>query len=145
MKYKVLTSSTGINYDLPGYPFNGQKIYMEKVSVNSEKANNMEKLEQIAKLEKGWDGDGARAFSAALIRTVREIIVSLDKQPEIFPTACETIQIEYDHKDGSYLEIEISDDNSAKVFSIDCNGVESRFVVGACPQEICKVVNSFYG
>lgn len=144
MKYKVLTSSTGISYDLPGYTLNGQKIYVEKVSVNNEKANNMEKLEQIAKLENGWDGDGARAFSVALIRTVREIVVSLDKQPEIFPTACDTIQIEYDHEDGSYLEIEISDDGVAKVFSVDCNGEESCSVVEACPQAICKVVSSFY-
>ena len=105
----------------------------------------MEKLEQIAKLEEEWDGDGARAFSAVLIRTVREIIVNLDKQPEIFPTACETIQIEYDYEDGSYLEIEISDDDVAKVFLVDCNGEESLSVVEACSQEICKVVNSFYG
>lgn len=145
MRYKALTSSTGISYDLPGYTFSDQKIYVEKISVNSEKASNVEKLEQIAELEDGWDGDGAGAFSAALIQTVRDIVVSLDRQPEIFPTACDTIQMEYDHEDGSYLEIEISDDNRAKVFSVDCNGEERLSFVEACPYAICEVVSSFYG
>lgn len=44
------------------------EIYVERISVNSEKVSNIKKLEEIAQLEDGWDGEGARAFSDTLIQ-----------------------------------------------------------------------------
>jgi len=106
--------------------------------------SNLEKLEQIAKLEDGWNGEDAKAFSDALIMNVRNILIGLKVQPEVFPTACDTIQIEYEQEDGSYLEFEIAEGGNAKVFSVDNMGNELSSVIKATLEEISKVVASFY-
>lgn len=142
--YKTFTSSTSISYELPGYTFNNMIPYVESISMDNEKVSNLGKLEQIAKLENGWNGEDARAFSDALIMNVRNILIGLKIQPEVFPTACDTIQIEYEREDGSYLEFEIAEDGKAKVFAIDSKGSELSSVINATVQEISKVVASFY-
>ena len=142
--YESFTAVTGISYDLPGYTFNNMETYMESIFMDNEKINNIEKLDQIAKLEDDWDGEGARSFSNVLIQNVKNILMSLKYQPEVFPTACDTIQIEYERENGSYLEIEISTED-AKVFAVDSSGKESISVIKAKVEEIDKVVNCFYG
>lgn len=141
----VSSALAGINYAIQGYTLNNITTCVEKLSMNNEKINNLEKLEKIAKLENGWDGENAKAFDSKLIQRVRNIIMHLDNQPEIFPTACDTIQIEYDRDDGSYLEIEISDSDEASLFSIDSSGVETSSVIEPIPQTINKAVSYFYG
>lgn len=143
--FKTFTSQISISYELPGYTFNNMMPYVERISMDNEKVSNLEKLEQIAKLEDGWDGDNAKAFNDTLITNVRSILMGLRIQPELFPTACDTIQIEYEREDGAYLEIEIAEDRNAKVFAIDSKGSESSSVINASVQEIGKVVDSFYG
>lgn len=143
--FKTFTPQISISYELPGYTFNNMMPYVERISMDNEKVSNLEKLEQIAKLEDGWDGDNAKAFNDTLITNVRSILMGLRIQPELFPTACDTIQIEYEREDGAYLEIEIAEDRNAKVFAIDSKGSESSSVINASVQEIGKVVDSFYG
>lgn len=57
----------------------------------------------------------------SLIDFTKEILEDLDFQPEIFPTACSTIQLEYEKKDGSYLEFELMPNQTIKYFQQDCN------------------------
>lgn len=119
-------------------------VYKEDYFKNSTYSySNMNKLAQIANLEAGWDRGNADVFSDELILKVRNIIINLQYQPELFPTACNTIQIEYEKDNGAYLEIEIADADDAKIFSIDEKGYEAVAVIPANAQEISKVVNAF--
>lgn len=143
---KTYTPIVGMNYSLPGYNVYGKSSTgIENVVMNEEKINNLRKLDQIALLPNNWNENGANAFDKQLISKVRGIITALEIQPEIFPTACDSIQIEYDKEDGSYLEIEIFLEDPCEVFEINENGEESYFSITADVEAIAKVVNSFYG
>ena len=106
---------------------------------------NLKKLEEIASFQDNWNGNGAKAFSNQLISEAKKLIISLEIHPEIFPTACETIQLEYDKEDGTHLEIEIKEDKSAEVFWVKQTGEEELKKIQANVEEIDKVVREFYG
>ena len=61
---------------------------------------NLIKLEDIKKLKFNWNGYNAKPIPEEIIEKVKKVIIKLgnDKQPEIFPTGRETIQIEYEYK-----------------------------------------------
>lgn len=69
----------------------------------------------------------------------------LEIQPEVFPTACESLQLEYDKADGSHMEIELNESEKAEVFLVDNNECESVRSISASIEAINKVVNDFYG
>lgn len=139
--YKTFSLQSGIVCNIPGYNYM-EDDYIVRNYMDKEKKMNLEKLEQIAQLKEDWDGDGAQPFSNCLISRVREIIMRLQNQPEIFPTACDSIQIEYDGTDGSHLEFEISE-NDVNVYSVDKDGYEKNYSIE--PESIDKVVEEFYG
>ncbi len=120
-------------------------LNVENVIMNEEKIFNLKKLDQIAYLEDGWNGNTARAFEKQLISMVRGIITALDVQPELFPTACDSVQFEYEKEDGAYLEIEINSEDAWEVFEVDSDGQEKYSSIEAKVEAIVKVVNSFYG
>ena len=105
---------------------------------------NLEKLEQIASLPNNWNENGANAFSKQLLSKVRNLIIFLNTQPEIFPTACDTIQLEYDKNDGAHLEIEIGENDLAEVYLIKSNGEDEFKSVSSDVYTINKVVEKFY-
>lgn len=143
---KTYTLQKGINFSLPGYNMYKTAEYsVENVVMNEEKIYNLRKLEQIAQLEDGWNGSTAKAFEPQLISKIRRMITVLEFQPELFPTACDSVQFEYEKEDGSYLEIEINSEDTWEVFEIDSDGKETYFSVIADIEAIIKVVNSFYG
>ena len=96
-------------------------------------------------LEDGWNGNTARAFEKQLISMVRRIITALDVQPELFPTACDSVQFEYEKENGAYLEIEINLEDTWEVFEVSSDGQEKYSSIEADVEAIAKVVNSFYG
>ena len=61
------------------------------------KSENLNKLEKISGLKENWNGNGASPFSKTVIKKVRALIKALLIQPEVFPTALNTIQFEYDN------------------------------------------------
>lgn len=144
--YTSFVSATCISFNVPGYSNNKNTISgVDKVIVNEEKLQNIKKLETIAMLQDNWNANGAKAFSANLISKVRNIIVFLEIQPEIFPTACESLQLEYDKQDGSHMEIELTESENAEIFVVDSMGGESIRNIRASIEVINKVVNDFYG
>lgn len=143
---KTYTLQKGMNYSVTGYNVcEENKSGIENVIMNEEKMNNLKKLDQIASLKDGWNGDTAKAFDIQLISKVRSIITMLELQPEIFPTACESIQLEYEKEDGSYLEIEINSDEVWEIFEINKDREEKYSSIAANIEAVIKVVNSFYG
>lgn len=69
------------------------------------------------------------------------MLLKLNRQPDIFPTANNSIQFEFKNKDD-YLEIEIFDDQSHIEYYMKKGGkeIEKSTVV----QDVIKVVNQFY-
>ena len=112
----------------------------------AEKNRSLRTLSDIQNLEHDWDGYGADRIPAAVVLLARNIVASLDYQPEIYPTKRRTVQMQYELSDRSYLEFEIYPDSieclsvpqrdyeKAREFSIDAN----RYY------EIREIVNSFY-
>lgn len=144
--YTSFSTEPSISFNLPGYS-NSESIRLgvEKVVINEEKIENLKKLETIALLQNNWNSNGAKAFSASLIAKARNLIMFLEIQPEVFPTACDSLQLEYDREDGSHMEIELTESDNAEIFTVDNKGCESIINISASPETINKVVSNFYG
>lgn len=72
--------------------------------------NNLKKIKGISDLKDNWNDNNAKKFSSELISIVKNILENIVEQPEIFPTANNSIQMEYELIDNSYLEFEIFED-----------------------------------
>lgn len=107
------------------------------------KIDNLRRLDEIASLIDDWNGNGATAFSEDLLKRVRKIIVSVRSQPEIFPTANESIQLEWDREDGEYLEMEVTL-SGIDVFMIDKDGNERTWSVDGNLMEVQDIVKEFF-
>lgn len=158
----VGTSSTVLANNIPEY--NNTAIYRNYIdgvqenelfseashtqSVNVRLPKDLEKsikkIMLISTLKNNWNGNGASAFNKALIQKVIGIVWTLDRQPEIFPTAANSIQLEYEGSKNSYLEIEISESNKAEVFRINKDGSENNFSINDNVETLKGLVNSFY-
>ena len=144
--YASFSTEPIISFNVPGYS-NNESISsgVEKVVISEEKLENLKKIETIALLQDDWNANGAKAFSASLITKVRNLIMFLKIQPEVFPTACESLQLEYDKADGSHMEIDLTDSEESEVFVVVNKGCESIINISASIESINKVVSDFYG
>ncbi|MCR5625699.1 MAG: type II toxin-antitoxin system Phd/YefM family antitoxin [Lachnospiraceae bacterium] len=109
------------------------------------KSDNLRKLSYIAALKEGWNGNGAPAFDKKLISKVRELLENLSIQPEVFPTALQTIQLEYDNSRRDHMEIEVGLSNTAEIFLVRYDGSESFEQIPADADHINKKAGAFYG
>ena len=116
----------------------------EVVYSTNELTRNLHKLERIATLGDNWNGYGAESLSAKLILQARNLLYELYIQPEIFPTAAGTIQLEYEKDNGDYLEFQLNGTGQCECFRI-INGVEEFFSVHEIPEAINDIVGDFYG
>lgn len=128
---------------------NRVSLYKEKVSdsgrsgINLE--HNLEKLDKIRGLGRNWNGNDAPAFSPEMIDRAEHIIEGLAIQPEVFPTALGTIQLEYDNSRRDHMEIEIGEGDVAGVFVVLFNGEEEEETIPALADDINRRVGEFYG
>lgn len=79
-------------------------------------------LDDVAALKDGWDGYEAKKFSAEHLKFIRKILRKLPKEPMIFPTARNSVQLEYVRDDGGYLEFEIYANKKIGMYRLDHNG-----------------------
>ena len=68
---------------------------------------NIDRLLTIMSFKSNWDGYGSEAFDKKLIKRCIHIIQRIRYQPKVFPTGRDSIQFEYEKKNGHYLEFEI--------------------------------------
>ena len=131
---RVMTYSDGLS-----------KHGISKNSDGSVRAHNLEKLESIRRLKPGWNGNGAPAFPDSLLSKVEQIINGLSIQPEIFPTALCTIQMEFDNSRRDHMEIEIGEGDVCEVFTIDYAGSSHTEIISSYLEDITRKVEDFYG
>ena len=108
-------------------------------------SDNLNKLELIRGLKDGWNGNGAPALSEALIDKLCALVPVLYIQPEIFPTALGSIQLEYDNSRRNHMEIEITEADIAEIFIVTYDGREIFENIPSTADEINRKVSSFYG
>ena len=106
---------------------------------------NLKKLDEISSLKKNWNGNQAKAIRKKIIKRSKVLVIDLDKQPQIFPTANESIQIEYDGINNSYLEFQITKKNVISYYMVDKKGTEKTGNVNFSSSAVNKIVGEFYG
>ncbi len=102
-------------------------------------------LNEIAKLDKNWNGNGANPFSAGLIKKCRKILMQLAEEPFISPTACGSVQFEYEKENGEYLEFEIYEDRIEVFLAVDSNEEEFNLQGSLATDKMKQLVEDFYG
>lgn len=127
------------------------KIYASK-SRNSELLSkevleSYKRLDNIKELGVDWDGYGAESFSKTLIEKCKKIIRSLPIQPSIYPTGRNSIQLQYELDDKSYLEFEIFEDKIACLEVPKRNYIEAKewTLSNTENAQIKRIVDDFYG
>lgn len=112
---------------------------------DSIRTDNLKKLDEISSLKDNWNGNGAPSIPPALIKKTRALLKSLTMQPELFPTALETIQLEFDNPNHDHMEIEIGLSDQAEVFVAPYNDSEYFETIRSTPASINERVATFYG
>lgn len=87
-------------------------------------------IKEIAQLPNNWNDNGALRFSSEVLREADDLftlLVSAHITPEVFPTACGTIQFEFENHKGDYLEIEVGRGPS-HYYSVEADGKETSGV-----------------
>ena len=150
----IFEFKSGIKSSAVGY--NSEKYeQLEKIySMAYTKINSLEKnyiaasaaLDEIAKLDDNWNNNGAGPFSAKLIEKCRGIVAQLEAEPFICPTACGSIQFEYEKENGEYLEFEIYEDRIEVFLDTPSNGKQEFDLKGSSATDKMKqLVVDFYG
>ncbi len=127
-----------------------EKIYsMAYTSINSMEKNYIEAitaLNEIAKLEDNWNSNGACAFSAKLIEKCKGIVMQLAAEPFVCPTACGSVQFEYEKENGDYLEFEIYEDRIEVFLDTQTEGEKEFNLQGiSSVNNMKQMVVDFYG
>jgi len=108
------------------------------------KQKNIGTIHSFADLARGWNGYDAPPFDATLLNHCIKLIKILEPrfQPDVFPTARNSIQFEYEDKHGRYLEIEIFEDHY-EYFYENLNGREAESKL-ANWDEIFELIYEYY-
>lgn len=144
----------GIEGNVSGY--NSEKYeQLEKLySMTYTGLNSLEKnyivasaaLDEIVKLDDDWNNNGASSFSRKLIEKCRGILTQLVAEPFICPTACGSIQFEYEKENGEYLEFEIYEDRIEAFLDTLSNGEQEFTWKGiSATDKMKQMVVDFYG
>ena len=121
--------------------FNNLFITLDR-PYDADLVKSYQRIWEIELLEDDWNEDGAKAFSPQIIQRVRDIVSTLAKQPFIFPTARESIQMEYEKSNGDYLEFELFESGQLKKFYYGSDGkMLTEYITD---NEMREAVDDFY-
>lgn len=101
--------------------------YTEGYMLNTQLEENILRINEIKELPDNWNGYGAKRFSEKIISHVTNIIYNLPNQPDIYPTAQESIQLEFNNELGDYLEFEIFENETINKFILKQNGISEKY------------------
>ena len=88
------------------------KLYEELFDIvyNLNLYKSFDTIDQISKLKKNWNGYKAKRIPKRVIKIAQSIVRKLLKQPDILPTPRQSIWMQYEKEDLSFLGIEILKD-----------------------------------
>jgi hypothetical protein len=101
---------------------------------------NIKKIEGFKKLSSNWNNANANKFNLEFIDMISSQLSNIQIQPKIFPTGRNSLQFEYERKNGDYLEFEIFEShiNFLSIKNNEEKEDETSF------DNINKLVNEFY-
>mgnify|MGYP005762506273 CR=1 FL=1 len=107
---------------------------------------NLDKLYEIRQLKEDWNGHGSKAISEAVINMSEIIVKNICSQPTIYPTGRNSIQMQYELNDKSYLEFEILEEKIVcmKVPQRTYTKASFEVIKGVDMELINKIVKEFY-
>ena len=111
---------------------------------STELSKNLFKLEEIKNLKNNWNGNRARPIPKKIVEKTKTLILNLEQQPQIFPTANDSIQIEYDGDNNSYLELQVTKQNSLSYYLVDKSGKEMTGNIPFSSFALNALVKEFY-
>ena len=104
-------------------------------------AETLMRLQEMKSLKKNWNGYGAEPIPNEIIEKVKNFVLHLKYEVEVFPTGNETIQIEASTNFG-YFEIEFFENKSILFFaSNDRNEIIEKAVN---EKEAFEFINKFF-
>ena len=109
-----------------------------------ELTQNLSKLEEIKNLKRNWNGNNSKPVSKKLVNKTKSLIINLTRQPQIFPTANNSIQLEYDGENNSYLEFQVSKDKSLAFYKVDKIGKETSGKIISTSFALESLIEEFY-
>lgn len=126
---------------------NSKNIYWNIQAVISadlltKREENMKVIDKIALLEENWNGNGANKFSEELISNAKMLISNFSIQPDVLPTARDSIQMEYEKDSGDYIEFELFKNGQLKVFTFSNHQFNTEYIDLDSANEVFR---SFYG
>ena len=128
-----------------------RQIVLEKLrgetvekTFSPELKKNLLKLDEIKSLKRNWNGNKAKPITKKIVNKTKSLIINLEKQPQVFPTANDSIQMEYDGDNNSYLEFQITKENILSYFRIDRNGKETSGIIPVSSFALNALVKEFY-
>jgi hypothetical protein len=111
------------------------------------KTESLGTLDNIQSFTKDWNGYGAEPIPIKVVDLCRNIVMELDIQPEIFPTARCTVQMEYELEDFSYLEFEVYQNRIHIMVVPEGNFTKAmnREIPSDNYKHLAQIVNVFHG
>lgn len=115
--------------------------------MNLKQLENLNRLYDIQRLDANWNGYERKPISQITVEIAENIIKNICIQPLIFPTGRNSIQMQYELADRSYLEFEIFEEK------IVCMEVPKRIYERASFEvftdvdirRINEIIEEFYG
>lgn len=150
----VFRTKNGINSIVNGYTEKEEKKVVKAYPMADTNINLITRdyvianaaLDDISGLENNWNDHGAKCFSRQLVEKCRTIVNDLVAEPFVCPTACGSIQFEYEKEDGDYLEFEVFEDRIEVYSDTKENGEREFNLEGITATDKMKqLVVDFYG
>jgi len=104
-----------------------KKQQQDLFQIELQKNKNLSILLSFGALSPEWNGANCLPFTFPVLQKAAAFInhKNLRFQPDVFPTGRNSVQFEYEKRNGDYLEIELFE-NKCSLFIIE-NGVEKEF------------------
>ena len=109
-----------------------------------ELSKNLFKLDEIKTFKSNWNGNKAHPIPKKVVEKTKTLILNLEQQPQIFPTANDSIQIEYDGENNSYLELQVTKQNSLSFYLVNKSGKEMTGNIPFSSFALNALVKEFY-
>ena len=144
MQGNIITDIDTISSENITQNYGGCVMNINLNHADKKQTSNLKKLDVISNLNDNWDGYGAEPLQKKLIALTADLIRKLYIQPEIFPTADGTIQLEFEKGNGDYLELQFSGKGLCDVFRLRGDN-EEYFKSHDDSSSINHLVEEFYG
>ncbi|KAA0548477.1 hypothetical protein FZW96_07855 [Bacillus sp. BGMRC 2118] len=124
-------------------PSSAKKIDVTFAKEKKKKLSNLKKISIINNLDANWNYNNASPISKIIVLNSYKLINEIIKQPDLFPTARNSIQIEYEKSNGEYLEFEIFPDKVNYLY-INKDEEEVECDIQFNVEKINKIIMDFY-